>query len=34
MIEVVLHIFHKETPEGITENLSNLEGIHRVKVRE
>lgn len=34
MIEVVLHIFHKETPEGITEKLSNLEGIHRVKVRE
>lgn len=34
MIDVVLRIRHKETPEGIVEELARVEGVHRVKVSE
>jgi putative Mg2+ transporter-C (MgtC) family protein len=34
MVDVVLRIFHHETPEAIVEELVNVEGLHRVKVSE
>jgi putative Mg2+ transporter-C (MgtC) family protein len=33
-IDAVLRIFQNETPEAIAEQLSSVEGIHRVKVSE
>jgi putative Mg2+ transporter-C (MgtC) family protein len=33
-IDAVLRIFQNETPEGIAEELTSIEGIHRVKISE
>lgn len=34
MIDVVLRVWHNETPEGIVEELARVTGVHRVKVSE
>lgn len=34
MIDVVLRVWHNETPEGIVEELAQVTGVHRVKVSE
>jgi len=34
MIDVVLRVWHNETPEGIVEELAGVQGVHRVKISE